>query len=129
MAQTQPQQNPGDDIWQITASGAAAVATVTKAAGAAGVQHVCRRIMVSLAAGATPSVALLFVLRDGATTAGTILAQLSLACIANGQAVYDSGPGDLAIVGTAATAMCIETTAAGAATTIATVTAWGYDIG
>ena len=116
---------PGD--WaQGHTPAAATQATTSKAAGAAGVCHVCTSITcVVSTVGTAQTAALVFVLRDGATGAGTILwtFQVSLP-VSYTQVVTISG---LNIIGTAATAMTLETVAAPAAAAFASVSMTGYD--
>lgn len=116
----------GPGQWTLTsAPGAAAQPTATKAAGAAGVRHVCTGITATVAPGATAQGPILCVLRDGATGAGTILWQGYLQAAINGKDTLSSG--QFNIVGSAATAMCIELNAATAATVLGSVSATGYD--
>lgn len=115
--------------WYVThAPAAAAQATASKAAGAAGVRHVCTGFTVTLAGGAAaPTAALVTVnLRDGATGAGTIISTLTLAvtAVAGMCVVHHVGP--LNVFGTAATAMTVETSAATGANVSASVTLYGY---
>lgn len=121
--------HPGN--WSVThAPGAAAQATASKSAGAAGVRHICSGLVVTVCAGASaPTAALVTVnLRDGATGAGTILAtfQMSVPATAGVMSppIVLSG---LNIVGTAATAMTLETSAATGANVAASCTLIGYD--
>lgn len=117
------------DYWSINNTPAAATqATASKAAGAAGVQHVARRATVAIAAAGTAQPALNFNLRDGATGAGTILWSVSLACIINTSVLWSEDFSLAPLVGTAATAMTLESSAAGAAATLANITLIGYDI-
>lgn len=115
--------------WAIThAPSAATQATITKAAGAAGVRHVCTGFTVTLAGGASaPTAALVtFNLRDGATGAGTILSTLTvgLEAVAGKAVVHHVGP--LNVVGSAATAMTIESSASPGSNASASVTLYGY---
>lgn len=114
--------------WSVTHAPAAATqATISKAAGAAGVRHVFRGGVVTLAGGAAaPTAALVTVnLRDGATGAGTILATFTLGieAVAGKCNVFVIPP--LNIVGSAATAMTLETSAATGANVSASVTLVG----
>jgi len=102
-------------------------ATTSRAAGGAGVRHVCTSItacIVSTGAGGGGGV---INLRDGATGAGTILwsAQLGVPGINNGDSIVISG---LSIVGSANTAMTLEFAAAGGANTTESVAMTGYTI-
>lgn len=114
---------PGE--WAINQAPAAATqATVTRAAAGAGVRHVCKSITVSIAAVAAQG-AITFNLRDGASGAGTILWTVTLIAPAgNGR---DVTIGNLNIVGSANTAMTLESAVAPAATNFATVAMTGYD--
>lgn len=114
---------PGE--WAIQQTPAAATqATISRAAGGAGVRHVCRSITCSILATAAQG-QIIVNLRDGATGAGTILwsAQFSLAAGTSDRITL----GDLNIVGSANTAMTLETAAAPAATNFASVSLTGYD--
>lgn len=105
-------------------------ATCAKAAGAAGVVHVCTSITARLIIPPTVIQPLIQAnLRDGATGAGTILWSATFGV---GVAVVDALMQDvqlsgLNIIGTAATAMTLEFTAAGAAGTVESVAMTGYD--
>lgn len=117
--------DPGE--WSVTHTPAANTqATISRAAGAAGVRHVCKSITVSgigLAAAAEASV--LVNLRDGATGAGTILWSQRIYIPAGGQNGFSIA--GLNIVGSAATAMTLEFAAAGGANTFESVAMTGYD--
>lgn len=115
----------------IHAPAANTAATASKAAGATGVKHVARGIIVSCSAGASAPTAiqLTWNLRDGSTGAGTVLATGVIGI----EAVAGKSPppvqlSNLWIEGTAATAMTLEFTAAGGANTIEAVTLMGEDI-
>jgi hypothetical protein len=115
--------------WYVTHAPAANnQATATKAAGAAGVRHVCTGFTVTLAGGAAaPTAALVTVnLRDGATGAGTIISTLTLGleAVAGKNVAIHVGP--LNVFGTAATAMTVETSASPGANASASVTLYGY---
>jgi hypothetical protein len=101
-------------------------ATITKAAGGAGVRHVCKVITATLACGATAQTPIQVYLRDGATGAGTILWAATVAAIANGFAsiLFDN----LSITGSANTAMTLEFSGAGVAASQEIVTLAGFDI-
>lgn len=115
------------DLWQVNNTPAAATqATALKAAGAAGVRHVCKRITASVAAAGTASGVVTIVVRDGLTGAGAVLWSAVIGCIINGGQAIDLD--NLDLVGTAATGMCVESTAAGAATSVISVTMQGYDL-
>ena len=105
-------------------------ATATKAAGGAGLRHICTSLTVVLVADTTaPAAVVLTVeLRDGATGAGTIVWQerISLPAVAgvmNGIVVPN-----LHIRGTANTAMTLEFSAAGGANTFESVTMTGVTV-
>lgn len=120
-------QAPGE--WAITSTPAANTqATVTRAAGAAGVRHVCKSIsatLIGLAASVEATV--LVNLRDGTTGAGTILwsARLLVVGVTGSQAGIVIS--NINITGTAATAMTLEFAAAGGANTFETVALTGVD--
>lgn len=118
----------GPGNWTLTSAPAAgAQATATRAAGAAGVRHV----LTSIAADITASAAqgpLIVAVRDGATGVGTILWQRRLSAQTTPFADARIELSGLNIVGSAATAMTVEFTAAGVATTTETVSATGYDV-
>jgi len=113
-------------MWRATHTPAAAAqATISRAAGAAGVKHVCWGVIISIAAAGTAQTPLAIHLRDGATGAGTILATWKVSAVANtGQTISVTG---LNIPGTAATAMTLETAAVTATAVEGTVTLIGYD--
>lgn len=100
-------------------------ATITKAAGAAGVRHVCTSITALLNALTTATEGVVQLnLRDGLTGAGTILWSAMLHAIPAGTTgIAISG---LAIFGSAATAMTLEFVAAGGADTTESVALTGY---
>lgn len=106
-------------------------ATITRAAGAAGVRHVCTSISCALSAPAAATSGVVQInLRDGATGAGTILWSQTLqvggaTSIAAG--VVGIALSGLSIVGSAATAMTLEFSAAGGANTSESVSMTGYD--
>lgn len=106
-------------------------ATASRAAGAAGVRHVCRGLTATLAAGAVAPAAIQVnvVLRDGASGAGTVLWAAAMALPATaGATAAPLSVMDMWIVGTAATAMTLEFSAAGGANTVEAVTLVGTDI-
>lgn len=113
---------PGE--WAIQAAPAAATqATASRASAGAGNRNVLRSVTVSVGAVAAQA-PLGFVVRDGATGAGTIIWRCMLGAAAGGcQTVTVSG---LNIVGSEATAMTVESLVAPAATNFATVAASGY---
>jgi len=103
-------------------------ATCSKAAGAAGVRHVCTGVSFTVVAGTSaPTAAVTQVdLRDGATGAGTILAswKVGVPAVAGTLVTFSSPP--LNIPGTAATAMTLEFAAALGANTFESVVLTGY---
>lgn len=121
----QSRQGAPQDEWVVTHTETEDVPTISKAA-AAGQCHVATAVSISIAAGATAQTPILVELRDGATGAGTVVAQWALAAVAGtSQVVTIQG---LAIKGTANTAMTLEFSAATEATVIGTVTLIGYTI-
>lgn len=102
-------------------------ATISKAAGAAGVCHVCRSITATITAISTAAAdtTVLVNLRDGATGAGTILWSTRL-LVKVGDTV-GIALSNLNIPGTAATAMTLEFAAAGGANTFEAVALTGFD--
>lgn len=118
---------PGE--WtEIVEPALAAVASVTKAAGAAGVRHVCKGIYANCSAAAGAGGPILFVrLRDGAAGAGTIIWTGTLTTAANTTAMINiSG---LNVIGSAATAMTLEFSAGPGAGGQQTVTLAGISVG
>lgn len=109
------------------AAAANAQATITRAAGAAGVRHVATSISWSLSSVGTASGTLAVNLRDGATGAGTILWAMTVQIPINFFANFSLG--DLSIFGTAATAMTLEFNFAGGVATIESVAFTGYSVG
>lgn len=116
----------GPGSWSVTnTSAAAGTATVSKAAGAAGVRHIATGFTASIAAGAAAQTPLTFVIRDGATGVGTIIWTGVLSAPANDSANVGQALPNL--VGSAATAMTIEFTGGGAANTLQSVSLSGFD--
>lgn len=119
--------NPGE--WSINHTPALNTqATITRAAGAAGVRHVCRSIsatLIGLAASVEATV--LVNLRDGATGAGTILWSTRLLVTGTTGSETGISISGLNILGSAATAMTLEFAAAGGANTFESVALTGYD--
>lgn len=115
----------------VNAAAVNTAATVTKAAGAAGVKHVLTSITASLASDGTgmtvPASPVNVVVRDGATGAGTIIWEAVIGCPATAGDSRTIALSGLSIVGSAATAMCIEFTAAGGAHSFQTISGTGYD--
>jgi hypothetical protein len=105
---------------------AATQATTTKAAGGAGVRHVCTGIVATVATGATAQTPISVFLRDGASGGGSIVFAAVVAAPANGTGVLAlSG---LHIVGSANTAMTLEFNAAGVTGSNEAVTLTGYSV-
>lgn len=105
-------------------------ATITRAAGAAGVVHVCTSIDAVLIIPETVNQGLITLnLRDGATGLGTILwsRRFGIGAALTGGGQQEVSLSGLNIVGSAATAMTLEFSAAGAATTSQSVAMTGYD--
>lgn len=113
---------PGE--WAVTHEPAvSAQASVTRAAGAAGVRHVCRSLAFSLAAVAAQTIIYARV-RDGATGAGAILWSCAFVLPAGtSDRVVVSG---LNLVGSAATAMTFEFSGAPVATNFQTAAGSGF---
>jgi hypothetical protein len=118
------------DIWAVAhVPAAAAQATASRAAGGAGVRHIARRCIGTIATiAATAQTPLGFNLRDGATGAGTIVGAWALAAVGTTFAAFDTGSGSLDLPGTANTAMTLESSGAGVASSLATATLLGYDL-
>lgn len=100
-------------------------ATIAKAAGGAGVKHVCTGIVATIATGTTAQTPLSVYLRDGASGAGTIIATGTLSAPANSGGVLALL--GLHIVGSANTAMTLEFSGAGVTASLQAVTLMGYD--
>lgn len=115
---------PPGNWTEISNPAANVLATITHAAGAGGEVHVCTGITATLAAGATASAIVNVFLRDGLTTAGTILWTGVMAVLAGDS--KDISLSGLSIPGTADTAMTLEFSGAGGATTVENVTLTGY---
>lgn len=107
-------------------------ATASKAAGAAGVRHVCTGFVAGLASDGTgmtvPASPVYVVVRDGATGAGTIIYETVIGVVTTAGAATSIVVGGLNLVGTAATAMTAEFTAAGGAHSFETISISGYDV-
>lgn len=105
-------------------------ATASKAAGAAGVKHVCTGYVWSLSSGAgapTPEL-ITIAIRDGATGAGTIIWEETVSLPATAGSSARGAVTGLYLVGTAATAMTIETDSAPGANVVASVSIMGESI-
>ena len=119
-ASVAPQSNWG----QAHTPAAATQATTTKAA-VASTYHVCTSISFMCAVGATPQTLIQVNLRDGTTGAGTILWSMSIVKAANEQPTHVTISG-LSIIGTVNTAMTLEFSAAGVASSVQSVSITGY---
>lgn len=115
---------PGN--WSVNASATAGTPSASRAAGGAGVRHVCNSVSITLATGATAQTPILVNLRDGASGAGTVLQTWAISAVANGGMAVVTIT-DLNVVGSAATAMTLEFAGATAGSTVATVNLNGYD--
>lgn len=116
---------------QGSAPGVNTQATTTKAAGGAGVCHVCTGLQATFVAGTSaPSAADLAVfLRDGASGSGTVLGAWYLALTATaGAASPNICLTNLNIKGSANTAMCLEFTGAGGSNTFEGLSLQGHDV-
>lgn len=112
--------------WAVNHTPAAGVkATITKAAGAGAIRHVCKSIAFNLAAIGAIAGGVQVNLRDGATGAGTILWSMTLAPGIAGTNIPVT-LGDLNIVGSAATAMTLEFSAAPGGADFESVAMTGY---
>lgn len=110
-------------MWSVTNAPATATqASAVKAAGAAGVYHVCYGISATIACGATAQTPIDVVLLDGATVLGT----WSVAAPVDGSAVISLM--GLHIKGSAATSMTLQFSAAGVLASSERVTLIGYDV-
>lgn len=117
--------------WSVTHAPAVNVqATITKAAGATGVRHVCTGIHAKIVGGTTAPAAIQGTvnLRDGASGAGTILKSFTMVLAAAIGAKDEIALTGLNIPGSAATAMTLEFAAAGGANTFECVSMDGYDV-
>ena len=103
---------------------AATQATVTQAAGAAGVKNVATGLSFNSTTVGTAQTVISVSLRDGATGAGTILWSTQFIQPVNN--VFAMAVVLPHIKGTAATAMTLEFSAAGAAATLQSVSLQGY---
>lgn len=114
--------SPGE--WVVNSEPAVSTqATATRAAGAAGVRHVCKSLHFSLAAVVAQTIIYARV-RDGASGAGAILWSQGI-IVPAGENVHIE-LSDLNIVGSAATAMTFEWSAAPVATNFQTAGGSGY---
>lgn len=120
-----PVASPGQ--WaQFANAGFAIQASTTRAAGGAGVRHVCTSISTSFSTGANAQATALDInLRDGASGAGTVLWSKRVILPING--LWDVNLTNLNIVGSPNTAMTLEFVAAGVAGSVESVALTGYD--
>lgn len=105
-------------------------ATAAKAAGGAAVRHVCKGYAWSLSSGAgapTPEL-ITIAIRDGATGAGTIIWEETVSLPATAGSSARGSMSGLYLVGTANTAMTIETDSAPGANVVASVSIFGESI-
>jgi hypothetical protein len=118
--------SPGE--WSVPANAAlGAASSASRVAGGAGVRHICTGYRIVVSSQAAPGAGTLTInLRDGATGVGTILEAFNLQIpAALYQPIIISATG-LSIVGTAATAMTLESSAAYAAVGVS-LNLEGYD--
>jgi len=116
--------------WAVTHSPAVNTqATISQAAGGGTVKNVCTSIICSLCSDGAPTPELIkFHLRDGATGAGTILQTIVLSLVAtSGDSATFAATG-LNLVGTANTAMTLESDSAPGANVYAAVAMSGYTL-
>jgi hypothetical protein len=116
--------------WSVVSGPAVSLqATASKAAGAAGVRHVCDCVTVSAGASTAPAAAteLTINLRDGASGAGTVIWSTEITAAATAANHGNVPLCGLNLIGTAATAMTLEF---GALLTneFESVTLTGYDV-
>jgi len=110
--------------WYVTHTPAAATqASASKSAGGGNVRHVARSITACISA-VNAQGDITINLRDGATGAGTVMWTCRLAAAAGTSACCPSP--SMAVIGTANTAMTLETSAAPAAGNFASVTLTGF---
>ena len=125
-----PEPGSANAGWTLNAAPAANTqATATRAAGGAGVRHVCTSILAILASttGLAANATGTFVLRDGASGTGTIIWQGQISIPnAVGQSQWVSID-SINIVGSYGTAMTAEFTAASGAGTLQSLSITGYD--
>lgn len=118
--------------WGITNVPATATkATISKAAGGAGVRHVASALTVTFAVGSslnTAAAPLTVSLIDGASGGTTYLWQSIINLIVLIGQTYTITLSDLALVGSANTAMTLEFSAAGGTNTYQSVALAGYDV-
>lgn len=116
--------------WMVTSAPAAATqASASRAAGGAGIRHVCTGISIVVSGGPVAPAAqtLTFNLRDGASGAGSILGTWTVGVEATAGKTVTVQLNGVAIPGTANTAMTLEGSAAPGASTLESVVLTGYD--
>lgn len=125
---------PGSGAWSITNAAAVNnVATATKAAGTGSTKHACTGVQYSIWQDNTGTVSgaagFTIAIRDGATGVGTVLWSLtfSFPLATNGASKEGWIAFPTPIIGSAATAMCVEFTSSALAHTGCTINAQGYD--
>lgn len=118
------------NAWAISNVAAAnTAATVSKAAGSAAQRHVCTGFQVTMSSlGAPTPEVIVFQIRDGATGAGTVIWSGSISLPAVAGTSTSCGLTGLWLVGTAATAMTIETAQGGGANDYISVNLQGVTI-
>lgn len=117
----------GNEFIVDSAPAAGSAASAVRAAGAAGVRNVCTGIHASLAVATAITAATFTVnLRDGASGAGTVLMSRRIRAVTADTNHLVFSLSGLNVVGSAATAMTLEFTAAGEATTLQNCTLIGY---
>lgn len=114
--------------WSVTnVPAAATAATISRAAAAAGIKHVCTSISATVSTvGTAQTAALVLNLRDGATGAGTILWSTQISLPVN--VTWQLNLSGLNIGGTNATAMTLEFAANNVAASFSSVAMTGYDL-
>ena len=106
----------------------ATLATATKAAGAAGVRHVCTYISASLHNGGGTFDGRSIRIRDGISGVGTILWESFLGVVVEDGSTDRIEISGLAIIGSAATAMTLEFDSAPSTANRETVSLTGYSV-
>lgn len=106
-------------------------AVASRAAGGAGVRHVCTAISITVTGGAVaPAAGVVTInLRDGATGAGTILDTWNVGVEAVAGKCVPINLSGLYVPGSAATAMTLESSAAPGANVQVSCSLFGYDVG
>ena len=106
------------------------VATISKAAGGAGVRHVCTSISARILGGTVAPAAVqgTLVLRDGASGVGTIIWSQTVVLAAAVGAKDEVKISGLNIIGSANAAMTLEFIAAGGLNTFESVSLTGYSV-